>query len=819
MRSSLDRPWSPQSPGTALRAWVAAFLWTLSLVMVSPIATPRAWAEVGRTVDQIAVEGNKRVEAEAILRNVKQRKGDPLDEDQVSRDLRAIYGLGYFEDIQVESRVVDGKLALVFVVKEKPSIESVSLAGNDEIDEEDIQEVLDLKPFSILDISRLKDNEEKIRKLYADKGFFLTEVEAKVAPSPDDPEQVRVTFQIEEYTKVQVREISFLGIKALQPDELINIMETRPGSFFSFLTNFGVFKETSFEADLERITAYYYNQGYINVKVDQPQLRLSQDKQYLFITIPISEGEQHTLESTALTGDFLRPKEELEAMLTLKPDPAATERKVFSYGDMRTDITRIKDLYQDEGYAWANVNPIPRINAKDHSVALTYDLQKGPKVYFGRIEVVGNSKTRDKVVRRELVFAEGDLFSATKIKRSQARVQRLGFFESVDITTTQSDKQNVVDVKVTIVERPTGTFQVGAGFSSVENFIATAQVSQNNLFGRGQNLSLQATLSSIRTLFNLQFTEPYLFDTRWQLSADLYDFEFIFNDFTRSSTGGSLTVGYPLPQPWLDLANIPGDVSVAGTYKLESVDVTLGGRNNNPNRSTSQLFAGGLTSSMRLNLQWDTRDNRLFPTQGFLQNATAEFASDYSFSENEFASYSFDSRWYFPLFWNFVLKFNTEIGVILPLDPDKPVPLFERFFLGGPNSVRGFQRAGLGPTRDVAGITSDPATVLSDFNIGGNKKIVFNAELEFPIFASVGIRGVFFFDMGNAFDDGESFVFTPDLFVASDERFADSLRTAWGFGLRWFSPIGPLRFEWGFPLQPLPGEDPLIFEFSIGNSF
>jgi outer membrane protein insertion porin family len=585
-------------------------------------------------------------------------------------------------------------------------------------------------------------------------------------------------------------------------------METRVGNFFSFLTSFGVFKETSFEADLERITAYYYNQGYINVKVDQPTLRLSRDKQSLFITIPISEGAQHFVDSVALTGDFLpdHPREALEPKMKLRvpPPPPGQEAtpKVFSYGDMREDITYLKDLYQDKGYAYANVNPIPRIDARTQRVSLTYDIQKGPKVYFGRVEVIGNNKTRDKVVRRELLFAEGELFSATRIKLSKARVQRLGFFETVDITTSQGEQKGVVDVKVSVAERPTGTFQVGAGFSSVENFIAMAQISQNNLFGRGQSLSLQATLSSIRTLFNIRFSEPYLLDTNWQLSVDLYDFEFVFNDFTRSSTGGSLTLGYPLPRDWMDALGLWGDLSVAGTYKLEEVGVEAGGRNGTQRSSAAGLFNGGLTSSVQGSLFWDTRDNRLFPTSGFFQSASVEVADDLTLSENEFIRYSGESRWYFPVFWEFVLKFNLEAGVVLSTNPDKPVPIFERFFLGGPNSVRGFQRATLGPSREIAGSSGDPATSLSDFNIGGNKKLLLNAELEFPIFASVGIRGVFFFDVGNAFDDGKSVTFVPDLLADPRNDFADSLRTAWGLGFRWFSPIGAAALRVGLPAAP-----------------
>ncbi len=789
-------------------------LWMAAVVMTLVLSSWASWAQEGRTVDELKVDGLRRVEAAAVLRNVRQQVGEPLSYDQISRDIRAIFAMGFFDDLQVDASEVDGKLVVTIIVKEKPSIARIEFKGNDELDDDEIQEVVNLRPFSVLDVSALKANEEKIVELYAEKGFFLTEVNAEAVPLENNPDEVVVVFDVDEHSKVEVKRITFLGNASIPDSELAAIMETREGGLFSFLTGSGTFKEQSFEIDLERLAAYYYDKGYINVKVSQPQLRLSRDKSSLFITIPISEGDQYTVASVDVAGDFIRPKEDILEMISMAPED------IFSYGTLRRDITRLKDLYQDDGYAYANINPIPRINEEDKTVALVYDIQKGRKVYFGRIEVVGNTKTRDKVIRRELLISEGDLFSSTRIKRSQARVQRLGFFEAVDITTTQSGKPDIIDVKISVAERPTGTFQVGAGFSSVENFIAMAQISQNNLFGRGQSLSLQATLSSIRTLFNVRFSEPYLFDSKWQLSFDVFDFEFVFNDFTRGSTGGNLTLGYPLPPELIeDTLGLWGDVSVSMSYKLESVDVELGGRTGSGNRRVSNVFTGGLTSSLRASLFWDTRNNRLFPSNGFLQTAAVEVADDLTLSENEFVRYTFDSRWYFPVFWEFVLKFNGEVGVIQSTDSQKPVPIFERFFLGGPNSIRGFQRATLGPSRDVGADPGDPGSLLSDFNIGGNKKLVLNVELEFPIFTAVGIRGVFFFDMGNAFDDGQGFSFVPDLFSDSTDNFDNTLRTSVGFGFRWFSPIGPLRFEWGFPMRRLLGEDPLVFEFSIGNAF
>lgn len=598
-------------------------------------AQPRA---IRKTVDLIEVDGNRRVETEAIRRNIRQREGELLSLDQVSRDIRAIYALGFFNDVQADLVERDGDTVLIYRVTEKPSVLRIVFEGNDEIDDDDIKEVVNLRPFQQLDVNAINANKEKIEELYAEKGYFLTDVTPEIRPEPDNPDEVEVAFVIDEHAKIQVKQVTFLGNNAISSDQLSNIMETRPGGYLSFLTGFGTFKEASFEADLTRIQAFYYDKGYVDVKVSPPQVRLSRDKKYLFVTIGIDEGEQHFIEDVDIQGDaqdFIRPKEELMSKVSLKPDD------VFSYGKMREDITALADLYKDDGYAYANISPIPRVDKTTHRVKLVYDIQKGQKVYFGRIEMSGNSKTRDKVLRRELVFSEGELYSSTAIKRSRARVQRLGFFETVDITTRQSKERNVLDVLVTVSERPTGTFQVGAGFSSVENFIATAQISQNNLFGRGQSLSLQATLSSIRTLFSLRFSEPYLFDSFWQFSFDVFDFEFIFNDFTRSSTGGNLTFGYPLTRlKWFEELDERtswdiGVLSVNGTYKLEQVSVSAGGRTGGSNARISRLFSGGRTSSVRGSVFWDRRNNRLFPSSGFLQTGSVELADEYTGSQNE----------------------------------------------------------------------------------------------------------------------------------------------------------------------------------------
>ncbi|MBU1431135.1 BamA/TamA family outer membrane protein, partial [Myxococcota bacterium] len=353
-----------------------------------------------------------------------------------------------------------------------------------------------------------------------------------------------------------------------------------------------------------------------------------------------------------------------------------------------------------------------------------------------------------------------------------------------------------MDVLVEVKEKPTGTFQVGAGFSSFESFVGQAQIAQNNLFGHGQSLSFMATLSKVRTIANVQFSDNYFLDTKVRFAINLFRFETSYQDFTRKSLGGDLTLGYPLGDDW----------SVAGTYTLEDVDVEQGGYNANTGGTTANLFGDGITSSLRLSLYYDTRNNRLFPSSGWFISGSVEEASEYFLSENLFTRYRSRARYYYDLGWNITLKLNSEWGLIT--SPERTgVPIYERFFVGGPLSVRGFRRNTLGPEIDVPdSVRPDAAT--AGFNIGGTEQLILNAELEFPVFQKVGIRGVVFADFGNAFQREDAW----------SDKF-DQMRSAWGLGIRWFSPIGPLRFEWGFPLEPLPGEETSVFDFSIGNFF
>ncbi|MCB9536302.1 MAG: outer membrane protein assembly factor BamA [Myxococcales bacterium] len=768
--------------------WLCVALLGAGGLLGAPAARAQA---ITPTIDEVRVEGNRRSEADAILGVVQSRAGTVLDRARVRGDIRAIFLLGFYTDVQVDLTRVDGKEVLTFRVVEKPSIRNVVYEGNDELDDDELGEVVDIKAYGILDLAKVNRNAEKIRDLYVEKGYFLAEVDWEVVDLPDN--QVDVVFKVTEKQEVKVARITIVGNKQLSDAYIKERLETREGGFLSFLTGAGSFQTEAFSRDQLRINQFYYDQGYIKARTGTPRVELSPDKSELFLTIPVEEGERYKTGEVDVTGDFLaeHPKDEVMGLVTLK------KGEWFSSTQLRDTINAIGELYKDEGYAYVNIVPNTLVDDEKRIVDLSIDIEKGNKVRIGRIRIQGNTRTRDKVIRREMRIYEGEYYSSSGLRRSERLITRLGFFETVNITTNRGAEEGTMDVLVDVKEKPTGTFQIGAGFSSIESFVAQAQIAQNNLFGRGQSLSLQATLSKIRTIANVRFADDYFLDTKVRFATNVYRFETNFEDFTRESLGGDLTLGYPLSDDW----------SVAVTYTLEQVDVRLGGFGSSRAAvPIANLFNNGLTSSLRFSLFYDTRNNRLFPSSGIFASASAENANEFLGSENLFTRYQVRGRYYYDLGFDITLKLNAQWGLITsPLRTG--VPIFERFFVGGPLTVRGFRRNTLGPTIGVPD-AARPDSGTEPFNIGGTEQWIGNAEVEFPIFQRVGIRGVLFLDGGNAFDRRDDVT----------DKFSE-LRYSWGFGIRWFSPIGPLRFEWGFPFAPREDEESSVFDFSIGNFF
>ncbi len=796
--------------------------------VVAPVALA-ADAPEDAKVEGFLVQGLRRVDEEVIKRALVSKRGEVFEVGKVTQDVRAVFATNLFRDVVIKRRAGDANprdVILVIEVIEKPSIKNVGFVGNDEISNDDIKGVIDVKAGQILNIDGLAKNVGKIRELYLNKGFYLSEVEFKFDDIGNN--EVDVSFVIKENEKVEVRKITFLGNKAVSDDELKSQMMTKEGHLLSFLTGAGTYREEMFQADLYKLNSIYFDRGYLNARALKPQVTISSDRRHIYITVPIEEGEQFSIGEIKVIGKvdlfddnglMLVNEKGVYNQITVKTGEIFNKTKLFG------DLARVADVYRDHGFAYANVTPQTRINPQTRVVDLDLDIDPGEKVYYETIEISGNTKTRDKVIRRELRVYEGELFSGTMLEVSKQRVTALGYFETVDLETERGSEPNKMKVLIKIKEKATGTFQVGAGFSSVERFIATAQISQQNFLGRGQSVSLQAQLSFGpfgRQIFTLNFVEPYLFDTQLTFNFNGYVTEQRFSDFVRARRGGSVGFGYPI--------NNSGTLRGFATYTLEHVQV-----GNNTfygaqfGRNLYNLNQTGLVSSLRLDLQYDIRDNRLFPTKGFFGLASVEFADQILGSSFNFIRLGGTARFYYPLGAGFVFRSNLQLGWIWSRSP-QGVPISERYYLGGIYSIRGYAPLTVGPSLNVPTVANDPSSGNSPFVIGGNKQLQLNLEVEFPIFEKAGFRGVVFVDAGNAYDDAQNFFYigsknVPLLYLPGSSKgflATQSLGLVWsaGFGIRWFSPIGPLRFEWGIPITKIrPFDRDIVFEFTIGNFF
>ncbi|HVY29817.1 MAG TPA: outer membrane protein assembly factor BamA [Polyangiaceae bacterium] len=787
---------------------------------------PQSEAELARGLPilRIVVAGNRRITPEDVVTYLRERTGQEFSPEVLTQDVRELYGSGFFDDIEVDLERLEEGVVLRFVVRERPSVSAVTFEGNSEIEKDDLKEGVELKANTILSPPAIRRSIQKIRDMYAEKGYFLAEVESETVPQKNN--EVEVKFKIREQGQVSVKRVTFIGNESISTDELRSLMFIGNPGILAFGSG-GPFRQDAFERDIAVISALYYDRGFLAVQVSTPRVMLTPDRTGIEITITIDEGPRYKIRQLRVyeRGEGGKEVEPIGGRRNLRMMVRAKSGDYFNRAALLEDLQALRTLYRDHGYANVDANPQTQLDPATNEVDVIVPVERGPLVHFERIEMRGNAKTRDKVIRRELEVYEGGLFHETKLDKSKRRVTALGYFERVDVSMEQGSAPDKMNVYIEVAERPTGTFQVGAGFSSVENFIATAQIQQANLFGNGQSLSLQGQFSSLRQLVNIHFFEPYFLDSKFNTSVDLYDQQRYYRDFAQSSIGGSLTLGYPLIEPELYASiSYTGEVDKVSTDQQPPLLGTSSYVSVFQRLPLANLFNDGFTSSIRPGLTYDTRDNRLFPSSGVYLAASSELATKYLGSENQFIRNKVTGRFYYPLFWGFVAKLNTEFGLVT--SPSKEgVPIFARFFLGGIYDLRGFSFRSVGPRLPLTSNTDvNSAPIPDGANIGGNLQYYQNLEIEFPIVDSVGLKGVIFTDAGNAWNLEQNYCQGGNVVnAATNPCFTASsllnLRTSYGFGFRWFSPLGPLRFEWGYPFKPLSYEQSSQFEFTIGNFF
>jgi outer membrane protein insertion porin family len=722
-------------------------------------------------VKSVEITGNKKIENATIRSKIKSRVGEPFSEKTVQNDIKSIYSIGYFDDVRVEIEQFEGGIKLIFSLKEKPTIVSIDFQGNREYDAEKLRENVTITSGAIANPPLIADNVEKIISFYQSEGYWHASVIPVIRELSEDA--VSLTFQIDEGKKVVIKDITIEGNEAVTDKKIKKVMKTKEWWIFSFITGSGIYNRDILRADIERIRELYNSKGYIYVVISEPEITFNPEKTKLFIKITVSEGDQYTTGEVGFKGNTVFTESELSTGLK------TVTGEIFNRSALREDIDRIIELYMEKGYATADVNPLINVDEEKKTANITLSITEGNIFTIGRIEISGNTKTRDKVIRREMRLDEGDTFNSKLLKRSYQRINNLNFFEEVSVTPLPRVEESLMDLHVKVKEKLTGMLSVGGGYSSVDKFMVMGEVTQTNLFGKGLYLKFKAELSSIRTNYNISLRDPWFMDKPISASISLYNDTYEYPDYDKKSTGGSIGFGKELSE------YVAGNI----IYNFESVEIT------DVVEGASELITDQVgtstTSSISPSIWRDTRDNYLDPTTGSrvaFYSTVAGLGGD-----NYFVKGVIDAGRYFPLFWNMTSSIRGRFGYASGFN-GKELPVYERFYIGGINTVRGLSFGEAGPRND------------NGERIGGNKEIIFNAELIFPIEKEIKLKGVLFADAGYAFEN-------------TDNISLSKLRPTAGFGVRWTSPFGPIRLEWGFNLDQKPDESSSKIEFSMGGVF
>ncbi len=745
-----------------------------------------------QNIEDIEIQGNRRIEKDAILEKMSLRKGDSFAPERVRKDLLALFNMGFFDDIRLEK---SGN-KLIVIVKERPVVTKITFKGYEEFESKELDEMSGLKAYRVLNIQEIRKAQRNIAKRYEEKGYYLARADYKVLPIEDKPNEVELELNIDENEKVRIRRIFFLGNKVFTNSELKQSIATSEGHAFSWASSGGTYREDVFERDLGMLAFFYGDRGYIQAKFSKPRVTLSQDRRYVDIFIDVDEGDQFFLGDVSFEGqDKLFSDEELRNSFEMQ------EKDVFSTGKLQEQILALTDKYGDEGYAFANVVPRTAIRDGSKIVDLKIDIEKGEKIYWGKITVSGNTKTHDKVIRRELLFAEGELTHATKRKKSFENIRRLGFFgKDVNfVTSSPSGKPNVLDLEIKVEEKPTGSLNVSAGYGTATKFVFGARVGQNNLFGLAQQLQFSLDIASQESrAVNLSWADPKIFDSEWYFGNNFTysqgrvgppsELEYTY---LQKSTGGSLRLGREIAE----------FTSLYGRYRISQNKLE---KPINPAIFTSSKDANSIISAVSTDIEYDTRNDRLDPSKGWYLSASFEVGG---LGGRTFQSLGFSVRRYFNLFWKAVYRSNIEYGLLFNGMNHESIPDSERYVLGGIQSLRGYSQGSIGPSKTLPNTRDNRPDLTRPYVIGGEQKVVMNHEVEFPLIPEANIRAVVFFDAGNTWN--------------KFEQLSPAVLSNYGWGIRWYSPMGPLRFEWGYPLAVGPFSQGLSpeFHFIIAPTF
>ena len=728
----------------------------------------------GIIIKRIEILGLHKISETTVRGKLPVHEGEPFSVDGVRQIIGDVYRLGYFEDVQVAAEGYEGGLKLLITVKEWPTVHDIRYEGNKEVNIDKLKEQVSIQSGSFLDLQALTKATNKLTAYYHNQGYYHVLVQPVLQEMK--PGDVSLTFVITEGSRAKIRTIAFQGNQHFSARQLQKVLETKTYFWLtSWFTDSGLYQSEVATADADRLKDFYLDHGYLQVQVGAPKVTLSQDHRWFDLVYPIEEGQLYTIASVAISGAHVLSESQIRSVI------ATTPGSIFNRGLIRKDILAVTDAYGERGYAFAQVTPQLSPNQTTQQVAIEFQIQEGKKVKVQRINISGNVKTRDKVIRRELRVNEQEVLNTQELRRSFERLNNLNFFESVEIVPERLG-DDLVNLDVKVKEKPTGTFSIGGGYSSVDKVIGTVDITQGNLFGRGELLRLQGQLGGITRSYSLTFREPYLLDYPVSASVSLFNQQRIFDTYREKTQGGGLTFA----RMFTDY------ISGSWGYLLQKQNIYDIQAGLTPTLIQEQRGTSS-TSQLSTSLTWDSRDVYIAPTRGNRQQLMFNYAGTFLGGDHDFYKILADSSFYMPLWWDTVFSVHGRLGFAHPTTVNSTLPVSERFFVGGIDTVRGFDYGYAGPRSgyDV---------------IGGNKELIFNLEYVFPIVPAAKVRGVVFFDAGKGYDFG-------------DPISLDTLRTSVGAGLRLYLPVGPVRIEYGYIINRKPDDHWRPIEFTIGTQF
>ena len=754
--------------------------------LVAGMFATQAWALDPFVVKDIRVEGIQRTDAGTIFSYLPVKVGDSIDDEKAAAAIKALYATGFFRDVRLEAQ--DG--VLIVTVLERPTISAIEITGAKEFDKDTLKKALKdigLAEARIFDRSALDRAEQEIKRQYISRGRYAAEVSTIV--TPQERNRASINFVVTEGEVAKIAQINIVGNQAFSEKELLGEMVLTTPGWLTWYTKNDQYSKQKLSADLETLRSFYTNRGYLEFNVESTQVSITPDKEEIYITVNITEGPKYTVGEIRMGGELLLPEPELRRLITLRTG------ETFSREKLTQSAKLVGDRLGQEGYAFANVNAIPEIDRNKREASFTFFVDPGRRVYIRRVNITGNTRTRDEVIRREMRQLEGAWYDNTKIQRSKVRVDRLGFFSEVNVETPAvAGANDQIDVELSVVEKPTGTLNLGAGYSQGDGLILSGSIAQQNVFGSGNALSLQLNSSRVNRTYAISYTNPYFTPDGISRGFDLYRKDVDATSLTIASYktktyGAGVRFGIPLTET--DSVNF-GLAAERTEIELSSIA---------PIRYLDYINTfGSLTNSLVGRVGWarDSRDSILYPTSGRFQTITGEFGVPGT--DLQYYKVNYQHQWFkpipIPFFRDLVLALNGEVGYGDGYG-GKPLPFYKAYYAGGVNSVRGYDTSTLGP-RDENG---DP--------VGGNRRIVGNAELLFPfpgLSKDKSVRASLFFDAGQIKGQGTQ----PDF---------EGFRFSTGLALQWSSPVGPLKFSFAFPLAKKEGDRVQRFQFQVGAGF